>query len=110
LAGCWEFPGGKCHAGETLAACIVREIEEELGVDVAAPEFLVTIDHTYPEKTIRLHFLRCRWPAAAAPHARDGQEFGWFSLPELRQLELAPADRRFVGWLESHATSLGGKA
>ena len=86
--------------GETFAACIVREIGEELGVAVSAPAFLTTIDHTYPEKSIRLHFLRCTWPEDAAPHGHDGQEFGWFTLAEIGLLDLAPADRRFVGWLE----------
>ena len=59
LAGHWEFPGGKMHAGETLAACIIRELEEELGVTVAEPVEIAVIEHAYPEKRIRLHFMRC---------------------------------------------------
>ncbi len=100
LAGKWEFPGGKIHAGETREQCIVRELEEELGVTVTTPALLTTVEHHYPEKSIRLHFLRCRWPAGAEGTGHDNQEFGWFARCELTALDLAPADRRFVEeWL-----------
>ena len=48
-AGTWEFAGGKVESGETDAAALVREMQEELGVVVAVEELLGTIDHDYPE-------------------------------------------------------------
>ena len=99
LAGCWEFPGGKQRQDEDRRGCIRREIREELGLDVAPGRTLTTVDHSYPEKTIRLHFVPCAVAPQADPVGRDGQRVGWFALEELDDLDLAPADRRFVEWL-----------
>ncbi|MFA4944099.1 MAG: (deoxy)nucleoside triphosphate pyrophosphohydrolase [Lentisphaeria bacterium] len=96
LAEHWEFPGGKVHAGETLEACIIRELREELGVTVQAPHWLATLDHAYPGKHIRLHFLAGDLPATAEPHPHEGQRLGWFTPAEMGALLLAPADRRFA--------------
>ncbi|OPZ25198.1 MAG: CTP pyrophosphohydrolase [Lentisphaerae bacterium ADurb.BinA184] len=98
LAGKWEFPGGKMHPGESREACILRELAEELGLEASRPRLLVTIEHAYPEKTVRLHFLRCQVAAGSAclPAEHDG--VGWFGLREAAALDLAPADRRFVEW------------
>lgn len=96
LEGHWEFPGGKVHKGETLFACMEREIKEELGIGVRAENHLATIDHIYPEKSIRLHFLSCKLDNGARPVGLLGQEIGWFDIPQILQLDMAEADRRFV--------------
>ena len=57
LAGTWEFPGGKCEPDETPEACLHREIHEELAVDVVVGERLLVTRHTYPERTVELHFF-----------------------------------------------------
>ena len=95
----WEFPGGKIHAGETPAECIVREIHEELGVEVECLGELAVICHDYPEKSVELRFLECRI-LAGAPHGREGQAVGWFSLDEMAGLTLAPADVVFLETLK----------
>ena len=106
LAGKWEFPGGKCLPGETFEACIVREIREELGVAMLAPMLLCDLLHAYPTKTIRLHFLLGELAPDAVPHGHEGQECGWFTHPELRDLDLAGADAEFVRLLDQGPAAL----
>src|SRR5687767_15950923 len=60
LAGLWEFPGGKREPGETYEACLRRELQEELGIEVEVNNLIESIDHVYPEKSVRLKFFRCR--------------------------------------------------
>jgi 8-oxo-dGTP diphosphatase len=94
LGGYWEFPGGKCHAGEDHKACLAREIREELdtGVDIG-PRILSTT-HAYPEKVVALHFYACS--LVGAPRAVLGQEMRWVRREELERLRLPPADRKLV--------------
>jgi mutator protein MutT len=99
LAGKWEFPGGKVDPNESLHDCIAREILEELGLDVLNPRLLVSLEHDYPEKRIRLHFLQCAIADDAAPCHHEGQDSAWVNIQELSSQDLAPADRRFVEWL-----------
>ncbi len=94
LSGLWEFPGGKCEPGETLEACLQRERQEELGVRADVHEEVVTTEHDYPERTVRLHFLRC--DLDGDPQAVLGQEMRWVTRAELRTLPLPEADRDLV--------------
>ena len=98
LAGKWEFPGGKVEAGETLAACIVREMLEELGMTVGNPQCLTVVEHADSDHCVRLHFLRCDAQDPADHDPREHDEVRWVTHAELAQLDLAPADRRFVNW------------
>jgi 8-oxo-dGTP diphosphatase len=97
LGGYWEFPGGKCEAGETLEAGLLRELREELGVDaVVGREFLAT-SHTYPERRVELHFFSVR--LSGEPFAQLGQEMQWIPREELASLKLPPADDELVALL-----------
>src|SRR5580698_6479366 len=60
LGGCWEFPGGKRETGETFEECLVREIREELGVEIAVGELFEEISHAYPEQSVHLKFFVCK--------------------------------------------------
>jgi 8-oxo-dGTP diphosphatase len=94
LAGHWEFPGGKCHAGETLAECLVREIREELDADVDVGREILGTVHDYPERTIELRFFRCE--LRTEPRPTMGQEMRWVPLAELASTQLPPADAELV--------------
>ena len=59
LSGYWEFPGGKCEAGESHEECLPRELVEELAVRADVGVELLVTEHAYPSRTVRLHFRRC---------------------------------------------------
>ncbi|MCK9188201.1 Nudix family hydrolase [Acidithiobacillus sp.] len=89
--GFWEFPGGKVDPGETPEQALVRELWEELGITVTAPEPFRVLEYTYPERTVRLHFYRVRhWTGTA--HGREGQEVRWMYPWEIPALECLPAN------------------
>ena len=75
-AGYWEFPGGKIEAGETPYHALVRELREELGIEVETAYPWITRVFTYPHTTVRLNFFRVtEWSGELHPH--EGQEFAW---------------------------------
>src|SRR5512139_680635 len=59
LGGLWEFPGGKREADETFEQCLVRELQEELGVEVSVGPVFEDISHEYPGRTVHLRFFLC---------------------------------------------------
>jgi 8-oxo-dGTP diphosphatase len=97
LAGCWEFPGGKCEQGETLAACLVRELGEELGVGARVAEEILTVAHDYSDRHVELHFLGCELDGE--PAALLGQEMRWVARADLPSLEFPPADAELINIL-----------
>lgn len=99
LAGKWEFPGGKVADGESLSSCIARELCEELGVVVTKSSELLVLEHHYPDKTVRLHFMLCELDASAVPQGLEGQQVGCFTSDALRDLDFVPADGLFVSQL-----------
>ncbi len=112
-AGYWEFPGGKVEPGETLAAALVRELHEELGVVIAQPCRWITREFTYPHARVRLNFFRVfEWQGE--PHPHEGQVFSW-QLPDAVEVTpLLPANFPVLKALAlppllgiSHAESLG---
>lgn len=62
LGGLWEFPGGKREPGESIAACIRRELREECGLEVAVGEHLVDVEHAYSHFRVTLRCYHCRAP------------------------------------------------
>jgi 8-oxo-dGTP diphosphatase len=97
LEGCWEFPGGKCDAGEALEVCLARELREELDVDARIGGEIFTTTHTYPERTIELHFFRCE--LQGEPRPQLGQELRWVPRGELAALDFPPADAELIRML-----------
>ena len=97
LSGYWEFPGGKCHTGETLAACLTRELREELNVGATIGTELFTTTHDYEDRRVELHFFRCDISGTATPVL--GQDMRWVARSELRSLAFPPADVELVRML-----------
>ncbi len=98
LEGYWEFPGGKCDPGEPLEECLVREIREELDVDVSVGAELLSCTHEYPERIVELHFFDC--VLNGEPRPMLGQEMRWVAQAELRSLQFPPADDALIDLLE----------
>ncbi len=95
LAGCWEFPGGKVDAGESEADALVRELDEELGLEVEVSSPLMTLCHHYSDRSIRLLLRRVdHW--SGLPRGNEGQAIGWFRKDELAALDMPEADRPIV--------------
>lgn len=94
LEGLWEFPGGKCEAGESHAACLRREILEELGCPAVVGEKLLSVAHDYGERTVELHFFKC--DLTGEPRPLLGQEIRWVPSTELHAPDFPPADAALI--------------
>jgi 8-oxo-dGTP diphosphatase len=99
LEGFWEFPGGKCDAGETLDACLRRELREELAVDASVGAEVLATTHAYADRTVELHFFRCA--IAGEPVPQLGQAMRWAAREELATLEFPPADAELIRTLSA---------
>lgn len=89
--GYWEFPGGKREAGETGEAAAIREIKEELNLDIKIDDFLITIDYDYP--TFHLT-MDCYLASADVTemHINEHQAISWISSKDLGAVTWLPAD------------------
>ena len=87
----WEFPGGKVEVSESLEEALVREIREELSVDIEVSEFLMTVEHTYPDFHLTMHVFRCVLDQGEIT-LNEHVALKWLSVDELDQLDWAAAD------------------
>lgn len=98
-AGYWEFPGGKVEAGETAHDALVRELHEELGIEVLTAYPWLTRVFTYPHATVRLSFFRVtEWRGELYPH--EGQQFSWQQAQDVRVSPVLPANAPILRALE----------
>jgi 8-oxo-dGTP diphosphatase len=100
LAGLWEFPGGKVEAGETPETCLIRELDEELGIGVThaclAP--FVFASHRYATFNLLMPLYLCRrWEGV--PTARQHEAIAWVKPNRMADYAMPPADAPLVAWL-----------
>lgn len=93
MAGMWEFPGGKVADGESPEAALIRELEEELGLEVDAGALipLTFASHRYKDFHLLMPLFAC-WQWAGKPNPSEGQAIAWVSALELGQRPMPPAD------------------
>jgi 8-oxo-dGTP diphosphatase len=97
MAGLWEFPGGKVDPGERPEMTLIRELKEELGIDVqeACLAPLTFASHTYPEFQLLMPLWVCRrWEGTVK--ALEGQELAWVRPNRLRDYPMPPADEPLI--------------
>ena len=87
----WEFPGGKVEEGEQFQEALVREISEELSVDIEVSEFLMTVEHTYPDFHLTMHVFKCALQSGEIV-LKEHVDAKWLSVEELGSLDWAAAD------------------
>ncbi len=100
MAGLWEFPGGKVEQGERPEETLIRELKEELGIDVREPCLapLTFASHAYPDFHLLMPLYVCRrWEGTVSP--QEGQELAWVRPNRLRDYEMPPADVPLVSHL-----------
>lgn len=89
--GLWEFPGGKIEPNETRENAIVREIKEELDIDIEVKSYLSEKVFNYPEKDINLIALECK-KISGEIKLLEHEDYKWVSRNELDNFQFAPAD------------------
>lgn len=100
LAGFWEFPGGKVEPDETPEACLIRELREELGIEITeaclAP--FVFASHAYEDFHLLMPLYLCRrWEGFVAAHEHEA--LAWVRPERLDDYPMPPADKPLVAWL-----------
>ena len=97
----WEFPGGKLKPGETPEACIIREIWEELGVEISVMQLLPSVRHSYSDSTIKLIPFVCTIRKGGID-LREHRSCRWVHRSELDEIDWLEADVKVVDLLKRY--------
>ena len=95
LGGLWEFPGGKIEVEETPEACILREIKEEIGIDISVGDHLISVDHAYTHFKVRLIVHHCRY-VSGEPQTLACDEIRWVNPEELSDFPFPKANKQII--------------
>lgn len=91
----WEFPGGKIEPGETGEQCIVREIQEELGVTLRVLRKLTDVVYKYPDRTVHLHFYITEIESGELVR-KEHNAFTWITEVDILNYQFCPADAKML--------------
>ena len=105
LGGLWEFPGGKQEPEEVITDTIARELREELAIEVAVDQELITVDHAYSHKKLRFIVHLCRW-VSGEPQPLASQQVLWVKPEELGKYPFPAANARIIEALHGHFKEL----
>ena len=97
--GKWEFPGGKREAGESIEQALVRELKEEIGIDVITQTPFMLIEHDYGDKQVRLD-IRIVEQFTGEPKNREGQTSQWVDIEKLTDYDFPEANTAIVEKLQ----------
>lgn len=95
----WEFPGGKVEPGESPEQALVRELKEELAVEVKVGERICTVEYDYPKFHLTMHCFFCTLPAGCRPTLLEHEAARWLDRESLGSVNWLPADVEVVKFL-----------
>lgn len=95
LGGLWEFPGGKQERGETLEQCVIREIREEMAIDVRVQGPFLTVQHAYSHFRITLHSFQCQY-VDGVPKPKTSINWRWVSPGQLKRFPFPSANKKIL--------------
>ena len=95
LGGYWEFPGGKIEAGESPQAALVRELREELDIEIVVDSLLETVDHCYEWGNVRILAYLCSWKSGEIKHL-EVADHCWVAPANLLDYDILVADQPII--------------
>jgi mutator protein MutT len=102
MGGLWEFPGGKIEPGETVEACIAREIQEELAIEITVGAQLISIEHTYPTFHLTLTVHHCQH-ISGVPQPIESEEIRWVNVTDLDNYQFPAANIAIINALRDYS-------
>lgn len=96
LGGYWEFPGGKREQGEDDAKALVRELKEEVDLEIRVGELFYKTQFAYPEREVLLHFYTCTVSPGAQGKALEVAELKWIDPADIDQYPFPPANTELL--------------
>lgn len=95
LGGLWEFPGGKKEPDESIHLCVIRELKEELGINVKLSNKIICVHHAYSHFTMEMHVYWAQIQSGK-PRSIECNDFKWISLEDIRTLPFSKADLKVI--------------